>query len=58
VRWIAAGVKTGNYDQGIIPDDKKQRLRKAAQEGTSHISKHGRKLPGIIAHSFDQASID
>jgi hypothetical protein len=54
VRRIAAGVETGNHDQGVIFDDKEQRVRKAAQEGTSNISKDGGKLPGIVAHPLDQ----
>jgi len=45
---------TSNHDQGAIFDDKKQRIREAAQEGTADILNHGGKLPGIIAHPFDQ----
>jgi hypothetical protein len=54
MRRIAAGVKTGNHDQGLIFDDKERRVWKAAEQGTSNISKDGGKLPGIIAHSLDQ----
>ena len=54
MRRIAAGVKTGNYDQGGIFDDKKQRVRKAAQEGAANIFKDDGKLQGIIAHPLDQ----
>jgi hypothetical protein len=54
VRRVAAGVKTGNHDQGAIFDDKKQRVRKAAQEGAANIFEDNGKLPGIIAHPFDQ----
>ena len=54
MRRIAAGVKTGNHDQGVIFDDKKQGVWEAAQEGASNIFKDGGKLPGIIAHPFDQ----
>jgi hypothetical protein len=54
VQRVAAGVKTGDHDQGAIFDDKKQRVRKAAQEGPANIFQDDRKLPRIIAHAFDQ----
>jgi hypothetical protein len=54
VRRIAAGMKTGNHDQGVILDDKKQRVRKPAQEGASNIFEDDGKLPRIFAHPFDQ----
>ena len=33
VQRVAAGVETGNHDQGVIFDNKKERVREAAQEG-------------------------
>jgi hypothetical protein len=54
MRRIAAGMKTGNHDQGVILDDKEQRVREAPQEGSADILEHDGKLPGIIAHPFDQ----
>lgn len=51
---IAAGMKTGNHGQGVILDDKKQRIRKPAQEGCGERFYKRRKLPGIISHSLDQ----
>ena len=47
-------MKTGNHNWGVILDDKKQRVREAAQEGAADILEHDGKLPGIIAHPFDQ----
>jgi hypothetical protein len=47
-------MKTGNHDQGVIFDDKKQQVREAAQGGASNIFKDGGELLGIIAHPFDQ----
>ena len=40
-------MKTGNHDQGIVFDNKKQRVRKAAQEGAANTLKHDMKLPGL-----------
>ena len=48
-------MKTGNHDQGVILDNKKQRVREMAQETAANIPKHGGKLPGIIADSLDQS---
>ena len=47
-------MKTGNHHQGVIFDDKKQRIRETAQEGAVDISKYDGELPGIIAHPIDQ----
>jgi len=47
-------MKTGNHNQSVIFDDKKQRIREAAHEGAANIFKHDGELPGIIAHPIDQ----
>lgn len=47
-------MKTGNHDQSAAFDDKKQRVREAAQEGAPNILMDDGKLPGIIAHPSDQ----
>jgi hypothetical protein len=47
-------MKTGNHDQGVIFEDKKQRVREAAQEGAADIFEYDGELPGIIAHPIDQ----
>jgi hypothetical protein len=49
VQRIAAGVETGNHDQGVIFD-----VRNAAQEGAANIFQDDRKLAGIIRHAFNQ----
>lgn len=53
VQRIAAGVKTGNHDQGVVFDDEKQRVRKAAQQGATSNLKDDGKLSRIIAHPVD-----
>ena len=47
-------MKTGNRYQGVAFHDKKQGVREAAQEGAANILEYGEKLPGNIAHPFDQ----
>jgi hypothetical protein len=47
-------VKTGNHDRAFICDNKKERVREAAQEGASNVFKDGGKLPGMVAHPFDE----
>jgi hypothetical protein len=47
-------MKTGNHDQSIIFDDKKHRVRKAAQQGAADIFKYDGELLGIIDHALDQ----
>ena len=47
-------MKTGNHNQGVIFDDKKQRLRETAHESAVNILKHDGELQGIIAHPIDQ----
>lgn len=55
MRRIAAGVKTGDHYYGVVFDNKKQRVREAAHEGASNILEDGGKLPGIVAHPFDES---
>jgi hypothetical protein len=54
VRRVAAGVKTGNHDKGLILNDKEKRVRKAAQESAARVFKDGGKLSGIAAHAFNR----
>jgi len=54
VRRVAAGMKDSNHEQGVIFENKEERVWKAAQEGAAHVLVDNRKLPGIAAHPFDQ----
>jgi len=48
-------METRNDKQGFLFNDKKQRVRKPAQESPAHVLEHDRKLPGIGAHALGQS---
>ena len=54
VRRVAAGMKDSNHEQGVIFENKEERVWKAAQEGAANVPKDDRKLSWVIAHPYDQ----
>ena len=51
LRRVAAGMETGDNQQGFAFNDEKQRVRKAAQKSSAHVLEHDGKLPGIGGHA-------
>jgi hypothetical protein len=50
--WVSTGVKAGNNRDGVLVEDKEQRVGKATQQDAAHATKHEGELQGVAGDTL------